>query len=146
MALLLKNRGLQYPLMAEFTFSVGDTMMATDGAVRTFGGTGATVFDALNLPNNAVVVGGEVVVEVASNDAGATATIKVGDSGSATRYLGTTTIKTAGRTPLVPTGYRGSGEEIRLTLANANGDATAGTVTVRVLYTITGRVMEVQPN
>jgi hypothetical protein len=144
MALIRKNRALQYPLMAEFTFNMVDTMLATDGVVRTIGGTGATVFDVSNLPPGAVVVGGEVIVEVAANDTGATATIKVGDSGSATRYLGTTTVKTAGRSALVPTGYRSAGEDIRITMANANGDSTAGTVTVRVLYTITGRTNEVQ--
>lgn len=143
---LRKNSARQYPLVAEFTFNVTDTMVATDGAVRAFGAAGAsTIFDALNLPNNAVLIGGEVVVETASNDSG-TATIAVGDSGNSTRYLAATSIKAAGRTALVPTGYRGNGEDLRLTFANAGGGATAGTITVRALYTITNRAHEVQTN
>lgn len=145
MALLKKNRALQYPLQAEFTFSVTDTMVATDGVTRTIGGAGAAnIFDALNLPPNAVVVGGDLTVEVASNDA-STSTVAVGDSVSATRYLAATNLKAAARTALVLTGYRGNGEDIRLTFANAGGGATTGTATVRVLYTITGRANELQP-
>lgn len=144
MALLKKNRTLQYPLQAEFTFAVTDTMVATDGVTRTLGAAGAAnIFDMVALPPNAVVVGGDLTVETASNDGG-TSTVSVGDSGNATRYLAATSIKAAGRTALVPTGYRGNGEDIRVTFANASGNATAGTVTLRVQYTITGRANETQ--
>lgn len=144
MALLKKNRTLQYPLQAEFTFAVTDTMVAADGVTRTLGASGAAnIFDMVALPPNAVVVGGDLTVETASNDGG-TSTVSVGDSGSATRYLAATSIKAAGRTALVPTGYRGNGEDIRVTFANASGNATAGTVTLRVQYTITGRANETQ--
>jgi hypothetical protein len=44
----------------------------------------------------------------------------------------------------VPTGYRGVGEDLRITLANTNGDATAGKVSVRATYMVTGRANEVQ--
>jgi len=142
MAKLLKNRGLQYALSAEFTLNVTDTMVMTDGVEKLFS-VAAPVADIIGLPPNAVVVGGDVTVETVSNDTG-TATIAVGDSASASRYLAATSIKTAGRTALVPTGYRGSGEDIRITLANQNGNATAGTVTVRVQYVVTGRTNEVQ--
>lgn len=144
MAKLRKNRTLQYPLVAEFTFNVTDSLVATDGVERVFNAAGAAqIFDVIGLPPLATVIGGDVVVETASNDAG-TATVAVGDSVNATRYLSATSIKTAGRTALVPTGFRGNGEDIRLTLANATGGATAGTVTVRVLYTIQNRSNEVQ--
>lgn len=145
MAKLRKNRTLQYPLVAEFTFNVTDSLVATDGVERVFNAAGAAqIFDVIGLPPLATVIGGDVVVETASNDAGATATVAVGDSVNATRYLSATSIKTAGRTALVPTGFRGNGEDIRITLANATGDATAGKVTVRVLYTIQNRSNEVQ--
>lgn len=144
MAKLRKNRTLQYPLVAEFTFNVTDSLVATDGVERVFNAAGAAqIFDVIGLPPLATVIGGDVVVETASNDAG-TATVAVGDSVNATRYLSATSIKTAGRTALVPTGFRGNGEDIRITLANATGGATAGTVTVRVLYTIQNRSNEVQ--
>lgn len=142
MALLRKNRGLQYPLVAEFRFALTDTMPNTSGVTVALNGDAA--FDIIGLPPGAVVTGGDVAVEVASNDAG-THTIAVGDSGSATRYLGATSIKATGRTALVPTGYRGTGEDIRITLDAANvGTATAGTLSVRVEYIVSGRTNEVQ--
>lgn len=144
MAILKKNRVLQYPLTAEFVFNLSDTMAATDGVARAFSAAGAAaIFDVIGLPPNAVVTSGDVTVETVSNDS-STATVKVGDSASDARYLGATTIKSAARTALVPTGFRGNGEDIRLTFANANGDATTGKVTVRVQYLVTGRANEVQ--
>ena len=68
----------------------------------------------------------------------------MGDKNSASRYLGATSIKATGRTPLVPTGYRGVGEDIRITLANQNGDAGAGVYSIRVHYMVSGRTTEVQ--
>ena len=83
MATLKKNRTLQYPLVAEFTFNLADQMVATDGVTRLFKASGAAqLFDVIALPPLATVIGGEVVVETASNDTGA-ATIAVGDSVSA---------------------------------------------------------------
>lgn len=144
MAKLNKNRGLQYALHAEFTFNLTDTFTMTDGTVRAFGAAGAaTIADVVALPPNAVVIGGDLTVETVSNDS-STSTVSVGDSGSATRYLGATNLKSAARTALVPTGFRGAGEDIRLTFANAGGDATAGTVTLRVTYIVSGRVNETQ--
>ena len=70
----------------------------------------------------------------------------MGDSGSATRYLGATDRVTAGRTALVPTGYVGAGENIRLTVAPTVAAATAGVVTVRVQYILRGKADEVNPN
>lgn len=144
MAQLNKNRTVQYELTAEFVFGLTDTFVMTDGVARAFGAAGAaTLAEVIALPVNAVVVGGDLTVEVASNDSG-TATVSVGDSASAARYLAATSLKTAGRTALVPTGYRGNGEDIRLTFANANGNATQGTVSLRVKYIVTGRANEVQ--
>jgi len=143
MAKLIPARGTQYPLIAEFTFNFNDTMVDTSGALRDFSTVGSTVVDAINLPTGAIVVGGEVVTEVGVT--GSTAyNVSVGDSGSATRYLGATNRLAAGRTPLVPTGYVGNGEQIRVTVAPTVDPATAGRVTVRVEYIVRGRVNEVQ--
>jgi hypothetical protein len=145
MALIRKSTGRQYPLVGEVQIAIGaDTVVNTAGATVAAKGT-AVVADLLPLPPGAVVIGGEVVVETASNDTGAH-TVAVGDSVNATRYLAATSIKAAARTALVPTGFRGNGEDIRLTFAAATGDATAGVVTVRVLYQIGGRAHEVQPS
>ncbi len=143
MAKLIASRGAQYPLIAEFTFNYDDTMVDTSGALKDFKTVGSTVVDAINLPPNAIVVGGEVVTETAV--AGATAyNVSVGDAGSATRYLGVTDRVAAGRTPLVPTGYVSNGGNIRITVAPTVAAATAGKVTVRVQYVVRNRVNETQ--
>jgi len=145
MATLIKNRALQYPLSAMFEFDIasGDVMVNTSGTSQTFKAT-AGVFDVIGLPINSMVVGGELIVETASDDTG-TATLSVGDSGSATRYLGATSIKSAARTALVPTGFmNSSGLDVRITLANANGNATVGKVRLHVVYVIKNRQNETQ--
>jgi hypothetical protein len=118
-------------------------MVATDGVEKALFTTGG-VFDAILMPQNAVVVGGELVVDVASDDTG-TATVSIGDATSATRYGATENLKSAARVALDLTGYVNSvGENIRLTIANANGDAAAGAFRINVMYVIEDRVNEVQ--
>lgn len=143
MAKLIASRGAQYPLVAEFTFNFDDTRVDVAGVLKDFKTVGSAVFDAINLPTGAIVVGGEVVTEKAVT--GSTAyNVSVGDSGSATRYLSATDRVAAGRTALVPTGYVGAGEQIRVTVAPTVAAATAGTVTVRVQYIVRNRVNETQ--
>jgi hypothetical protein len=144
MALLKAARAAQNVMEAEFSFTIGDTMVNTAGAADAFSSVAAHVFDVINLPPQAVVVGGEVVTDTAFT--GSTAyNVTVGDSASAARYLGTTDKTTAGRTALVPTGYLGLGENLRLTVTPTLGAATAGKITVRVQYVVTGRANEVVP-
>ena len=144
MAQKLATRGGQYPITSEFTFDVAnDTMKNTSGVDDNFKVVGPHVFDTILLPNNATVVSGEVVTETAVS--GSTAyNVSVGDSGSATRYLGVTDKVAAGRTALVPTGFVGGGEQIRVTVAPTVADATAGKITVRVTYVIRNRMNETQ--
>lgn len=146
MALLKATRNAQWPLMAEFTFNFDDTMVDINGVTKdfkTFGGN--PVVDAINLPANATVIGGELIVETAY--AGTTvATVSIGDSASATRYGSAINLMSAARTALTLTGYRGAGENLRLTFNLTVANATAGKATVRVLYTIQGRSNEVQTN
>lgn len=140
MTTLKSARTAQYPLLASFTFTMADAMLDVNGVLTGFKNA-AGVFEPIPLPVGAVLTGGDVTVETASDDTG-TATIAVGDSANANRYLGATNIKAAGRTPLVPTGYHGLGENLRITLANANGNAANGTVTIRAQYVIDGRAQE----
>lgn len=145
MAKLNPSRAAQTVLSAEFTFEFADTVKDVNGATKDFKTVGSTVVDAINLPPRAIVVGGEVVTETAVT--GSTAyNVSVGDSGSATRYLGVTNRLAAGRTPLVPTGYVGDGENLRLTVAPTVADATAGKVTVRVQYIMRDRWSETVTN
>ena len=143
MSKLIATRGAQYPLVAEFTFNFDDTMVDVNGVLKDFKTVGSTVVDAINLPTGAIVIGGEVVTETAVS--GSTAyNVSVGDSVNATRYLSATDRVTAGRTALVPTGYVGNGEQIRVTVAPTVAAATAGKVTVRVQYIVRNRVNETQ--
>ena len=145
MAKLNPSRAAQTVLSAEFTFEFADTMKDVNGVTKDFKTVGSTVVDAINLPPRAIVVGGEVVTETAVT--GSTAyNVSVGDSGSATRYLGVTNRLTAGRTPLVPTGYVGDGENLRVTVSPTVADATAGKVTVRVQYIMRDRWSETVTN
>ena len=144
MAQKLAARGGQYPITAEFTFDVAnDTMKNVSGADDNFKVVGSHVFDAILLPTNAIVVGGEVVTETAVS--GSTAyNVKVGDSVNDARYLASTDRVAAGRTALTVTGFVGGGEQIRVTVAPTVADATAGKITVRVTYVIRNRMNETQ--
>lgn len=146
MSLLKATRTAQWPLIAEFTFNFDDTFVDVNGVTKSFGSTFGDAIDAyvLNLPEGAVVVGGEVVVETAG--AGPTAyTVSLGDSGSATRYANAVDLKTAARTALTLSGYRAS-ENLRLKIASTVANATAGKFTVRVLFTILNKANETIPN
>jgi hypothetical protein len=142
MATKTATRGAQRVLSAEFSFDITDTMVNTAGTSQAFSAA-AGIFDVIKLPQNAVIVGGDLVVETASNDS-STATLKAGDDADDDRYLAATSIKSAARTALTLTGYKTDGSPIRITLANAGGDATVGTVRVRVEYVIQGKMDEVQ--
>ena len=140
---VLATRGSQWPLTAEFVINLTDTVVNTAGSEEAVGTVGPHVFDAIKLPSNAIVIGGAVTTEVAAT--GPTAlNISVGDSASATRYLGATDRVAAGRTALVPTGYVGNGEDLRVTIAPTVAAATAGRVSVHVQYIVRNRVTEVQ--
>lgn len=153
MGTLLKSPNAQWVLSASFSFNMGSTgsaggypstpdeMVNTSGVLTAFSASSGTVYDVFTLPYNSEVISGDVTVVTASNDTG-TSTIEVGDKNSAARYLGATSIKATGVTALVPTGYQTQGESIRITLANQNGNATAGQVIVRVNFTISGRANE----
>ena len=143
MTKLIAARGSQYPLVAEFTFNFDDTIVDVNGVTKDFKTVGTTVADVINLPTGAIVIGGEVVTEVAIGTS-VTYKIKVGDANSATRYLGETDKKSAARTALTPTGYVGNGEQIRISVEPGTDPATAGRVTVRVQYVVRDRVNEVQ--
>lgn len=148
MAKLLATRSAQWPLLAEFTFNFDDTMVDINGVEKSFGSTYThlIVASALNLPDNAVVVGGEVVIDV--QGVGPTVyTASLGDSASATRYASAVDLKGAvgTRTALTLTGFRAT-ENLRLTINSTVANASAGKATVRVLFVIPGKANEVIPN
>lgn len=145
MALQKATRSAQWPLVAYFDIDIAnDSFVDIAGVTKNFKDT-APVFEPINLPNGAVVVGGQVTVITASDETG-TATIAVGDSASANRYLTATSIKSPGSTALTVTGYEPAGLNIRVTLANQNGNAAAGKVRVTVMFIIKSRANEVYPS
>jgi len=145
MAKLTPSRAAQTVLCSEFTFEFADTMKDVSGVTKDFKTVGSTVVDAINLPPRATIISGEVVTETAVT--GSTAyNVSVGDSVSATRYLGATDRTAAGRTALVPTGYVGNGENLRVTVAPTVAASTAGKVTVRVQYIMRDRWSETVTN
>lgn len=142
MSLLIAARGAQCPLVAEFTFNFDDTMVNAASTTLDFGSsnTAETAVDIAPLPQGAIVIGGDVITETAFD--AATYNVKVGDATTTDRYLGTTDKKGTGRTALVPTGFRSTGEKLRLTFTAADA-CTTGKMSVRVLYVIADRITDV---
>lgn len=132
-------RTAQTVLSAEFAWEIGDTMVNTSGVEDNFASAAAHVFDVINLPPGAILVGGELVVETAFN--GTTYPVVVGDSVTADRYLATADRKAAGRTALTLTGRIGQGEPVRVTIT-PTGTTTAGKARLRVLYVVDKRANE----
>lgn len=142
MSLLKPTRSAQWPLVAYFRARIGaDSVLNTSGVETNLKAT-SVVADVINLPNNAIVTGGFLTVVTVSNESG-TATLAVGDADAATRYLAATSIKAAATTAFTVTGYLDAVRNLRITLANQNGDATAGEVLVAVEYILDGRATEV---
>lgn len=147
MALLKSQRSAQYLLVAEFQLNYNDTMVDVNGVLRDFGSfaggsSAATPYavEPIPLPQNAVVIGGDITTEVPFDSL--TYNVTVGDSAAAARYLAATDVKGLGRVALLPTGFRGAGENLRLGFTVADV-CTAGRATLRVQYIITGRAQEV---
>lgn len=140
MSVLIASRGVQWPLMAEFSWNFDDTMLNTSGVSDGFATAAAHVFDVIKLPVGACVVGGGLFVETAFN--GTTYAFIVGDATVTNRYLATADRKAVGYTALVPTEFVGTGEDIRITATPTGSTATTGRATLRVLYTIKNRSNE----
>jgi len=161
---LQATRGTQYIQQAEFVFNFNNWVVdSVDGVKKTFGSTVANatdpletgltaatglVFDCIPLPQGAVVVGGEVIVETAFVGIGAGATLSLGIAGATTAYVSALDLDAAAagsRTALTLTAPLTSngGQNVRLTTAGLTATATAGKVRVRVQFTIDGRAQEV---
>lgn len=125
---ITKLSGRQQPIEAWVDFTYADIP------------TTATVYDAIDLPVNAIVVGGDLVVTTAWNTA-TTATLSIGDVTTATRYGTTIDLKTAARTALTITGFTHTAVEnlIKATTAFVGTAATAGAARLRVAYIVKGR-------
>ena len=100
------------------------------------------VYD-IQLPAGAIVVGGHLNVQAASNDA-STDVMDVGDAGSANRLANDLNLKTTGLKALTPTGYVMQGDatgapKLRLTRVPANaGTSNALNMLVYVEFVVEG--------
>lgn len=136
--------------VTDFGSGVQPTGLLSGVSYVTGGGGKTSYFEVLALPVGAQVIGGDVQVETAYVGP-ATATAQFGDSATGTMYSGAVDIKTAARTALtVPAELTGTGAthaatglDLRMTLVLGAGNASAGRVRVRVMYTIDGRINEV---
>ena len=143
MSVLKASRTAQWPLVATFSWNFDDTMLNVAGASDEFKTAAAHVFDVIPLPPGATVIGGDFTVETTFATVSTYAVI-IGDADVTNRYLGTSDYKAAARTALVPTGYVGTGQQIRVTVTPTGSAATAGRATLRVEYVVNNRSNEVQ--
>lgn len=125
---ITKNRGRQELIVAYVDFTYADIP------------TTATAYAAMDIPVDAIVVGGDLVVTTAWNTA-TSATLSVGDVTSATRYATTVDLKTAARTALTLTGFTHTATQPVLngTTAFSGTAATAGAARLTVHYIVKKR-------
>jgi hypothetical protein len=163
MAKKLASRGAQWPLVASFNFNFNDWVAdSVDLSKKTLGSTPAAsvdptepgllgpvanviTFDCLPLPPGAVVIGGEVIQEVAG--VGPTAyTLSLGIAGALTGLANAVSLLSAAntRTALALTTPLASnaGSNVRATITYTVANATAGKVRVNLLYIIDGKTNE----
>jgi hypothetical protein len=96
------------------------------------------------LPGNAVVVGGELIVQTAW-DSETSAELDIGDAATDDRYGDGIDLKTLGRTALTLDGYQMvTPGDILGTLAEVGDAATEGEALLIVQYVVEGRGGEVQ--
>ena len=123
--------------------ATSDQMANINGTVTSFNVATASTptFDVMTLPAGATVISGAVYTETAITS---TATgVAVGDDSSASRYLSNTSIKSAGKVDLVPTGYKLEvARPIRLTFTNTTNDQTLGKCRIVVNFVVDGRASE----
>lgn len=123
-----KLSGRQEPVLAYIDIGYAD--------VTTYG----TAEGAFDIPGNATLIGGDVVVKTAWNSA-TTATLKLGDATDDDRYTASPIdLKTAGRTALTLTGYKHTvAEVLKALIAQTGTAATAGVARISIEYYVDGR-------
>lgn len=94
---------------------------------------------AVKLPPGSIVLAGSLNVVTAFNSATSDALV-VGDATVANRYLASTSLQAAGRTPIVPTGFVTTGNEtsVKVTYTGVGAAPTAGALRLEVSYVTKG--------
>lgn len=117
---ILKNDSRQSVAVAVQEIALSDF---ADGAAQA----------AIELPGNAIVVGGFINVTEAF-DAATTATLSLGDVDSANRYANAVDLKTLGKTDLTVTGYLNPRLGDLIAAFTEDGASTVGKLMVVVEY------------
>lgn len=99
-----------------------------------------TAVNALELPPNAVVTGGDIVVNTAWNSA-TSDVATVGDATVANRYYASASIAATGRNALVATGFIATSTQryVTVTWTGVGAVPTAGSLRLRVDYFVKTR-------
>lgn len=93
---------------------------------------------AIELPPNAVVSGGDIVVAEAFNST-TSDKLSVGDAGLATRYANAVDLRSLTRSALTITGKTAGGGPVMVTWASGGGTPTTGKVRLSLTYYVIGR-------
>lgn len=128
---ITKNDNRQAPTIAQAAFAIGD-----------FDASGVAEV-AIDMPAGAVVVGGDLIIDVAFNNQ-VSDTITVGDAGNNARYKAGIDGQSAARTALIPTGYVVVGPStgsimLKRTAGGAEHATPAGSGRLIVEYIYTNR-------
>ena len=98
-----------------------------------------TDLNAIQVPNAAVITGGDLVVDTALNSA-TSDVLSVGDSGTYNRYLSAQSIAATGRTALTLTGYKYTAPTwITVRWVGVGAVPSQGALRVRISYIVRGR-------
>lgn len=124
---ITKNSGRQELIVAYVDINMSDLASTVDAV-------------AMNLPVNAVIVGGDIVATTAF-DSTSTDVIDVGDSASENRYLNDGSVHTAIRTALVPTGFLTTAANRAITVrwVSGGGSPSVGAFRLTVEYFVLER-------
>lgn len=122
-----KNSGRQELIVATVDFGFADLVSGVD-------------LSALDLPRNAVVTGGDVVVTTAFNSA-TSDVLDVGDATVQNRYLNDANLAAVGRTALIATGFVTTATQPAITVrwVGVGAAPTAGACRLTVHYYVKGR-------
>ena len=144
MALVL-NAARQAPIIAEFLVREGGTTYQGTSYANTYQGIADnTSTKVIELPTGAVIDDVKVYVDTVWGDTG-TATIAVGDSATADKFIAATTVKSLGVIPAATSVSLVRGEKytapngIYITIDTQNNDGTAGRARVICTYHVLGR-------
>lgn len=130
---ITKNSGRQYPLVEKVAIGHADL-------------TSGSAVEAIDLPPNATVIGGEFVVETVW-DSATSDVADIGDGVDDDRYTSSQIdLQSAGRTALTLTGYKYTGKDtIDITWTGVGGSLTQGSAYLLIQYVIDDRANENQP-